>query len=103
MTPHEKLKRVLQDDWEIHGDPKQLCLILREQLLKRRLTADEKKVMDDLVDMWNGYVKLPSSSADPTCREVQNAVHVIQGVLAARVAARCEPDFWRVYDDERGV
>lgn len=36
LNSEEKLKRVLQDDWEIHGDAKQLCLILRDEVLRLR-------------------------------------------------------------------
>lgn len=33
MDSEEKLKRLFQDDWEIHGDPKALLLLLREMYL----------------------------------------------------------------------
>lgn len=33
MESSERLKRLLQDDWEIHGDPKGLLLLLREMYL----------------------------------------------------------------------
>jgi hypothetical protein len=36
MNSEEKLKRVLQDEWEIHGDAKQLCLLLREEVFRLR-------------------------------------------------------------------
>lgn len=32
----KKLERILQDDWEIHGDPRQLCLILRDEVKRLR-------------------------------------------------------------------
>ena len=95
MDSTEKLKRLLQDDWEIHGDPKQLCLILREELLRRSLTDAEREALKHLVDFWNCYVALPPSVADPVCRDVQNAVHAIQGAIALRVAGRCDRDVWR--------
>lgn len=33
LNDDEKLKRLLQDDCEIHGDPKQLLMLLRERHL----------------------------------------------------------------------
>jgi hypothetical protein len=95
MEASERLKRALQNEWELHGDPKQLCLILREEILARQMTDDEKEVMRSLTEFWNGYVGLPSSLADPLCRDVQNAVHAIQGAMAIRVAGRCNPEIWR--------
>ncbi len=93
MEAKEKLARALQDDWEIHGDPKQLCGILRDEIRKRRMNQQEKEVMDHLTAFWNSYIKLGPSAADPLCRDVANAVHVIQGIMAVRVAARCDPTF----------
>ena len=37
LNATEKLKRLFQDDWEIHGEPKELLLLLREMYL-----ADEQ-------------------------------------------------------------
>lgn len=94
MQASEKLERALQDEWELHGDPKQLCMILREELLKRSLTAEEKSILELSVALWNEYVNLPPSPSDPTCREVQNAIHAIQSIIGARVASRCDPRMW---------
>lgn len=33
MESSEKIERLLKDDWEIHGDPKSLCLLLRDHVL----------------------------------------------------------------------
>lgn len=98
MNADEKLKRLLQDDWEIHGDPQQLCLIAREEILRRRLTEDERKAMDHAIAFWNAYVALPPSLADPLCRDVHTAVNAIQRSIAVRVAGRCEPEYWRHYE-----
>jgi hypothetical protein len=95
INSEEKLKRLLQDEWEIHGDTKQLCMILRDEIHKRRMTEAEREALNHLVDFWNAYIALPPSVADPVCRDVQNAVHAIQGAMALRVAGRCDPDFWR--------
>jgi hypothetical protein len=95
MDSEQKLERLLRNDWEIQGDAKQLCLIAREELLARQMTDDEKEVMRSLTEFWNSYVALPSSVADPLCRDVQNAVHAIQGAMALRVAGRCNPEIWR--------
>lgn len=43
MDTAEKLKRALQDDWELVGDPWQLCQILRAEVhrLKKVITLAE--------------------------------------------------------------
>ena len=33
MESSEKINRLLQDDWEIHGDAQCLCLLAREHIL----------------------------------------------------------------------
>lgn len=95
MDSNERLKRVLQNEWELHGDLKSLCMILRDELLARQMTDDEKEAMRCLTEFWNTYASLPPSAADPLCRDVLNAVHAIQGAMAIRVAGRCNREIWR--------
>lgn len=68
---------------------------LRKQIDKRQLTDKEKHALKILGDFWNVYVSLPPSVADPLCRDVLNAVHAIQAVIAVRVAMRCDPEVWQ--------
>lgn len=56
MNAEEKIKRLLQDDWEIHGDPKLLLRILREMHLSLRRTAGY--VANHTNDQWaKDYLK----------------------------------------------
>jgi hypothetical protein len=96
MDDAEKVRRALLEEYEFHGDTKHLIKLLREELLKRRMTDQEKEAMSHLVNFWNAYTQLPPSIADPSCSwDVQIAVHTIQGALAMRVAGRCNPEIWR--------
>lgn len=56
------------------------------------MTDKEKEVMQHLVDFWNGYLSLPDPQAT---QMVSEAVYVIQGVLAVRVARRVNPEVCR--------
>lgn len=59
------------------------------------MTDKEKVAMQCLVDFWNAYLALPDSKGSETTRTIMDAVHVIQGVLAIRVARRANPEIWR--------
>lgn len=59
------------------------------------MTLKEKEAMEHLVNFWNAYVALPDSGGTETKRTVCDAVHVIQGVMAIRVARRANPEVWR--------
>lgn len=58
------------------------------------MTIQEKRAMDHLVDFWNAYVALPDTAGAETTRTIADAVHIIQGVLAIRVAKRANPEIW---------
>jgi hypothetical protein len=60
------------------------------------MTDAEKEVMSKLVEFWNAYVKLPQDNSSSHSSTVCNAVHMIQGVLAMRVAARVNPEVWSI-------
>lgn len=59
------------------------------------MTAKEKEAMEHLVKFWNAYLALPDSKGSETTRTICDAVHIIQGVLAIRVARRADPEVWR--------
>jgi len=63
------------------------------------LTEAERKIMEDLVLAWSGYVMLPvQHPAD--LAEFMGALHELQRLLAVRVVRRDYPGFWRVVGDE---
>ena len=43
MDSKQKLERFMQDDWEIHGDAKELCLVLKEEI--KRLKSESVDCM----------------------------------------------------------
>lgn len=56
MDAEEKLKRLLQNDWEIHGEPKELLLLLREMYLDQAKMIDY--VGNHTKDQWaKEYIK----------------------------------------------
>jgi len=57
------------------------------------MTTQEKDAMDKLVTFWNAYAALPRTGHDGMST-VCDAVHVIQGVMAIRVARRANPEIW---------
>lgn len=59
------------------------------------MTSKEKEVMNHLVDFWNAYLALPNINGVDSSREVCDALHIIQGIMAMRVARRANPEIWR--------
>lgn len=59
------------------------------------MTSQEKVAMSHLEDFWNAYLALPNVGGSETTETVCDAVHVIQGILAIRVARRVNPEIWR--------
>lgn len=56
MDAEEKVKRLLQDDWEIHGEPQELLLLIRSLYLQLRSTAGY--VANHTSDKWaKDYLK----------------------------------------------
>ena len=67
---------------------------MSEQASNVGMTPKEKEAMEHLVDFWNAYLALPDSKGTETTRTVCDAVHIIQGVMAIRVARRANPEIW---------
>lgn len=59
---------------------------------KVSLTTEERAVLDKSAELWNAFLVLDSHGADVLT--VQLAVHTIQGIIAARVAKRVNPEVW---------
>lgn len=59
---------------------------------KVSLTTEERAVLDKSAELWNAFLVLESQGADVLA--VQLAVHTIQGIIAARVAKRVNPEVW---------
>lgn len=57
------------------------------------LTVKEKEVLDHLVKAWNAFVGLTHLHPSETV-EMERAIHQAQYIIAARVAARVDPDIW---------
>ena len=60
------------------------------------LTAEEKKVMDSLMECYGHFLKLERQH----CSELQDfvdAVHRIQDLLAVRIVRRVFPDGWSTH------
>jgi len=58
------------------------------------MTTQEKVAMDHLVNFWNAYVALPDARGAEATRTIANAMHIIQGIMAIRVARRVNPEIW---------
>lgn len=59
---------------------------------KVSLTTEERAVLDKSAELWNAFLVLDSHGTDVLA--VQLAVHTIQGIIAARVAKRVNPEVW---------
>jgi hypothetical protein len=57
------------------------------------LTDHEGEVMDALFDAFNSYVDLPVEHEDEP-GEFRYHIHMLQGLLACRVARRAFPEGW---------
>lgn len=76
-----------------HSMTQKLLLALDPIISKQHgITKAELDAMNHLVSFWNAYCELPSSDHEKT--DVCNAIHVIQGLLAIRVARRANPEIW---------
>lgn len=58
------------------------------------LTNAEGEVMDSLLDAFEAYSDLPVQHADEPA-EFRYHVHMLQGLLAVRIARRAFPKGWR--------
>lgn len=58
------------------------------------LQPSEKEAIKHLTRFWNAWVELESNGDGDSMRVVRDAVHVIQGEMARRVARRVDPDVW---------
>ena len=76
-------------------ESRQTRLIMSEAKEQIGMTLKEKEAMEHLVNFWNAYLALPDTQGSETTRTICDAVHVIQGVLAIRVARRANPEMWR--------
>ncbi len=61
--------------------------------------TQEQKVMDSLVDAYNGFLKLPVQHSTEQA-ELANAIHILQGILSFRILRRDYPKGWRCYKSE---
>lgn len=57
------------------------------------LTPDEGKVMDSALAVVNGYAALPVEHPNDM-RDICDAVHRVQDLLAVRIARRAFPGGW---------
>ena len=70
---------------------------MNDKLTKHGLTFKEQEISDKLVDIWNLFLKLPQNHPSEKS-DLGFAVHIIQGLLTARIARREYPDGWPTYD-----
>ena len=95
MDANQKLRRFLDAD-EIHGDARELCSLLRDELLKRDLTLAEADILQQTAIVWNWLLRLEEPELSQSAlREAMSAIHTIQGIIATRVAGRSNPNVWR--------
>mgnify|MGYP001595232950 CR=1 FL=1 len=59
------------------------------------LTADEQRVIDLTVDLWNALHALDGIGGTDELHEANQAIHIIQNIIAARAMARLFPEIWR--------
>jgi hypothetical protein len=57
------------------------------------LTDDEGEVMDALFDAFSSYIALPIQHEDEPA-EFRYHIHMLQGLLACRIARRSYPEGW---------
>jgi len=62
MNAEEKLERALADDWELHGDHKQLCLILRDEVLRLRALPQAEQKAATWVEPTGQYCVRPGDN-----------------------------------------
>lgn len=60
---------------------------------KTGLSASEEKVMDSLIEAWNGFIKLPIQHPSEK-KEFEHHTHILQGLLAIRSTRRDHPKGW---------
>ena len=72
---------------------------IKEELTRHGLTFKEQEISDKLVDIWNLFLKLPQTHPDEIT-ELRFAVHIIQGLLTARIARREYPEGWPIYREK---
>jgi len=72
---------------------------MEEELTKHGLTFKEQEISDKLVDIWNLFLKLPQTHPSERS-EFALAVHIIQGLLTARIARREYPEGWPIYREK---
>lgn len=57
------------------------------------LTAEEKRLLNILVEAWNLWITLDEKHPDDN-PEMKSAIHSAQSLVALRVARRADPDIW---------
>lgn len=53
----------------------------------------EKELLELTTDLWNKYIELPGY--DPMRREVESAIHIIQGAIATKIVRKIYPEIWK--------
>lgn len=62
------------------------------------LLADEQRVMDLAVEIWEAWLALPIEHPG----ERAEVVHRVQDLLAVRIARREFPEGWKLYEVKEG-
>jgi hypothetical protein len=68
-------------------------------------TEAERKVVDAAVTMWNAFAELERTegvSHPSHRRDVADAAHVVQRVVAMRLARRVDPETWPTKGEHDG-
>lgn len=53
----------------------------------------EQKILDNLADAWNRFIKLPQTHGDDV-PDFRRALHECQRIMATRQMRRINPDRW---------
>lgn len=61
------------------------------------LTEEEKLILNLLATSYNNFIKLNNKHPREN-QEFAAVIHTCQYLIAKRVAARVDPDFWEKYD-----
>ncbi len=101
MESSEKIERLLKDDWEINGDPKSLCLLLRDYILAWKRMVDH--VAKNTKDEWaSQYLQWRMrSKAEQTAIVIEENQRTMEAMLEDPETNKTEPTcrtcrFWRV-------
>jgi hypothetical protein len=58
------------------------------------LTAEERAVVERLVDAWNAFMKMESAITTEEQQRFRDAIHLAQQVFADRALHRAYPGYW---------